>query len=728
MKNTQIIKDNVKPILTPVEKVRYTQASSFFIKGMTGYLVNYVKGVKQMVDTRQVSEHYSKLYKEQANQFVERFNEHNKEVEKEKSKIIPLLLVFSAGGYLLYKSLKYVSEKFVKQLKHINHFIQQIYQLGKKESSKVLSYTQTWAGRIFGGNGIDVQGIIGDAIKNIPDLIGGMFNFIVNSFDWLFNKSELFSSILIDVAKRAYNASFSSSWGWVIGLVFDRAKVKQAKIASSSSYAKFGPEVQREIMFVSSMMTKYFGSETAYTEWKSDVMYWDENNKKQWTSGSLHDSDDIEKFTALLQSMSESTSKHISQAHNYIQVDNIYQIASNLMLVTDDIKMSESEFQFQYDRGWVLEKTYLLDGSVEYISRHSTPNNDRKFSDSYIWTGQNNEILKKLDFFYKKYIYLKQSNKTVNQYVYFWQNKIKNYSGLAIYTDPKANWSVRPDTMLYMLRLLHAWILFDYQFSQHQSTIQGIRFHSRFQQSYVDNIRDTLLQQNQTLQRKNRGELYDYFKMYDDGVYSFDDYIDRAVYWLNRQRSSFRTTKLGQLVINFIPNRRYDFNQSDKVNWRRMFGIPKIERQLIQIKNIFRNIQQQVKYGVSYADGNIYYFSDQVSDASLQINKFDNLYQGVFKERDKEKNPQGIEVGTYDVSGIGRNAEDTLGNKSSLAYAAKQITQLYVDFRRNVNNLRRDRNTLITVFLQKLKYLYTCKLIYEKFKKPRNQIQIIKTF
>lgn len=708
MKNTQIIKDNVKPILTPVEKVRYTQASSFFIKGMTGYLVNYVKGVKQMVDTRQVSEHYSKLYKEQANQFVERFNEHNKEVEKEKSKIIPLLLVFSAGGYLLYKSLRYVSEKFVKQLKHINHFIQQIYQLGKQESSKVLSYTQTWSGRIFGGNGIDVQGIIGDAIKNIPDLISGMFNFIVNSFDWLFNKSELFSSIFIDVAKRAYNASFSSSWGWVIGLVFDRAKVKQAKIASSSGYAKFGPEVQKEIMFVSSMMSKYFGSETAYTEWKGDVTF-KEDGEQQWRSGSLHDSDDIEKFTALLQLMSESTSNHISQAHNYIQVDNIYQIASNNMLMTDDIKMSESEFQFQYDRGWVFTKIHLAEGGDVDWAYHRTAEDDRKFSDSYIWTGQNNEILKKLDFFYKKYIYLRQSNKTVNQYVYFWQNKIKNYSGLAIYTDPKANWAVRPDTMLYMLRLLHAWILFDYQFSQHQSIIQGIRFHSRFQQSYIDNIRDTLLHRNQTLERKNRGEVYDYFKMYDDGVYSFDDYIDRTVQWLNRQRSSFRNTKLGQ----------YDFNQSDKVNWRRMFGIPKIERQLIQIKNIFRNIQQQVKYGVSYADGNIYYFSDQVSDASLLINEYDNLYQGVFKERDKEKNPQGIEVGTYNVSGIGRNAEDTLGNKSSLAYAAKQITQLYVDFRRNVNNLRRDRNTLITVFLQKLKYLYTCKLIYEKFKETK---------
>lgn len=707
MKNTQIIKDNVKPILTPIEKVRYTQASSFFIKGMTGYLVNYVKGVKQMVDTRQVSEHYSKLYKEQANQFIERFNEHNKEVEKEKSKIIPLLLVFSAGGYLLYKSLKYVSEKFTKQLKYINHFIQQIYQLGKQESSKVLSYTQTWSSRIFGGNGIDVQGIIGDAIKNIPDLISGMFNFIVNSFDWLFNKSELFSSILIDVAKRAYNASFSSSWGWVIGLVFDKAKVKQAKIASSSSYAKFGPEVQREIMFVSSMMTKYFGSETAYTEWKGDVTF-KENGKQQWKSGSLHDSDDIEKFTALLQSMSESTSKYISQAHNYIQVDNIYQIASNNMLMTDDIKMSESEFQFQYDRGWEFTKIHLAEGGDADWAYHRTAEDDRKFSDSYIWTGQNNEILKKIDFFYKKYMYLRQSNTTVNQYANFWQNKIKNYGGLAIYTDIKANWAVRPDTMLYMLRLLHAWILFDYQYSQHQSTIQGIRFHSRFQQSYIDNIRDTLLQHNQTLERKNRGEVYDYFKMYDEGVYSFDDYIDRAVQWLKRQRSSFRNN-----------NTRYDFNQSDKVNWRRMFGIPKIERQLIQIKNIFRNIQQQVKYGVSYADGNIYYFSDQVSDASLQINKFDNLYQGVFEKRDEEKNPQGIEVGTHDDSGIGRNAENTLGNKSSLAYAAKQITQLYVDFRRNVNNLRRERNTLITVFLQKLKYLYTCKLIYEKFKETK---------
>jgi hypothetical protein len=46
------------------------------------------------------------------------------------------------------------------------------------------------------------------------------------------------------------------------------------------------------------------------------------------------------------------------------------------------------------------------------------------------------------------------------------------------------------------------------------------------------------------------------------------------------------------------------------------------------------------------------------------------LYQGVFGAR-SQANPQGIEVGTYNVSGVGRNATDTLGNKSSLAYAVR---------------------------------------------------------
>lgn len=700
MKNTQIIKDNVKPILTPVEKVRYTQASSFFIKGMTGYLVNYVKGVKQMVDTRQVSEHYSKLYKEQANQFVERFNEHNKEVEKEKSKIIPLLLVFSAGGYLLYKSLRYVSEKFVKQLKHINHFIQQIYQLGKQESSKVLSYTQTWSSRIFGGNGIDVQGIIGDAIKNIPDLIGGMFNFIVNSFDWLFNKSELFSSILIDVAKRAYNASFSSSWGWVIGLVFDRAKVKQAKISSSSGYAKFGPEVQGEIIKIDDYYEKYFTGQNAKMQWAGEFSTGNWVEGYGWQAGRLatygYFSTAPSKYSENLKNMVRFSLREEETIIRNININNLYSVAQNNLISTQNIPDYS-------DQGYRLRTKV---GSWKGFDQYEY--GEVKFGDMWTELESNNDIIAKLNTFYLKYKYLINQNKVVTQYIIQWQS-LEDIYGHKIYQNPSWGYRVSHKVLIRLLRLCKAWILFEYQYSQHQSTIQGIRFHSRFQQSYVDNIRDTLLQHNQTLQRKNRGELYDYFKMYDDGVYSFDDYIDRAVQWLNRQRSSFRNTKLGQ----------YDFNQSDKVNWRRMFGIPKIERQLIQIKNIFRNIHQQVKYGVSYADGNIYYFSDQVSDASLLINEYDNLYQGVFKERDKEKNPQGIEVGTHDDSGIGRNAEDTLGNKSSLAYAAKQITQLYVDFRRNVNNLRRDRNTLITVFLQKLKYLYTCKLIYEKFKETK---------
>jgi hypothetical protein len=52
MKKSQIIKKDVKPILTPIEKIRYSQASSFFIKGMNSYLQNYVMGIKQMVDTK----------------------------------------------------------------------------------------------------------------------------------------------------------------------------------------------------------------------------------------------------------------------------------------------------------------------------------------------------------------------------------------------------------------------------------------------------------------------------------------------------------------------------------------------------------------------------------------------------------------------------------------------------------------------------------------------------
>ena len=201
------------------------------------------------------------------------------------------------------------------------------------------------------------------------------------------------------------------------------------------------------------------------------------------------------------------------------------------------------------------------------------------------------------------------------------------------------------------------------------------------------------------------------YKKYNDEEYSFSDYVRAACEWMFGQvaHNFYRPVSM---TLNILEH-SHGFSESDTVRWRIAWGIPAIERKLIQIRDLLKALHYQQQYGNSYLNGDIYFFSDQVSDASLIGDMQSQLYQGVFGQRSQE-NPQGIEVGTYDVSGVGRNATDTLGNKSSLAYAVRQLIGLYVEYRKNVRSLRQQRTQLISEIKRKLHFLAVCRYVYNK--------------
>ena len=57
-----------------------------------------------MVNTKEVSKKYTEAYLGRAKEYVQRFNELKDTIKKQKSKIIPYLLIFATGGFLFYKA------------------------------------------------------------------------------------------------------------------------------------------------------------------------------------------------------------------------------------------------------------------------------------------------------------------------------------------------------------------------------------------------------------------------------------------------------------------------------------------------------------------------------------------------------------------------------------------------------------------------------------------------
>lgn len=649
-KDNQVIKTDVKPILTSIEKIRFSQASYHFIQGMSKHIQTFIKNVKELVDVRQVKTTYQKHYTWSAKKYVQRFNDLRKEIEKRRNKVIKPLLIIIGGAYLFKKAMQAAQKKFSKQMKVFKTFVGDIYQLGKISSKIILDYTKLWTIRVFGKE-LDISDFLYQIIKSIPSMLAGMFNFICHGLDWLFNNSDIFQSIIIDVALRAYNASFQTSWYWVLSLIFSKANIRRNERINSIGFARYGPKAHGEISKFISLYETTFRRDSSYMRWYLKIEHEDETHKAYIIDGG-------NVMNSFLSEISKQTADSLNEKKKSREYFGIF---SDIIIPQTWINVSTTAQAQQYG----LVKVGVAVGQDYEHTREVTIN-------SLVTTiGPNDQVLMKTAQLCKKYERLRTEYGSIQQALWDWEwyfpQNMRKY--------PSDTHQISYDKLHILYEMLFALLIFDMKWQERQLQIQGIRYHSRFQYSNVDVLRDTmfLLAEKETQRQIDR-----YYRLYNIGSLSFHDYLEKVSTYLK---------------MLFSDRKQFDdeiFTKYDMDVLRKLWNFGKIHSLLMDIKKYFNSLVSKSK------NDKYLYFSDEVSNA--QIFRTEGLYLGLYDSRKRMRDKDGNEMWTMGIdAGFNQNNSSvaTLGTKAKLQYLVGEIINSYIKVTKNKKNKRKYRCELI---------------------------------
>ena len=674
-KDNQIIKTDVKPILTSIEKIRFSQASYHFIQGMSKHIQTFIKDVKELVDVRQVKTTYQNHYTQSAKKYVQRFNDLRKEIEKRRNKVIKPLLIIIGGAYLFKKAMQAAQKKFSKQMEVFKTFVGDIYQLGKISSKVILDYTKLWTIRVFGKE-LDISDFLYQIIKSIPSMLAGMFNFICHGLDWLFNNSDIFQSIIIDVALRAYNASFQTSWYWVLSLIFSKANIRRNERINSIGFARYGPKAHGEISKYISLYETTFRRDNSYTKWHYNIEHKGETHKAYIKTGG-------DKMNSLLSGMSGQLATSLNEkktSREYFGIFSDIIIPQTWIAIPPDSVQAGQheivevravvgqEYKSTTYGGSGLSGTPSVTGGY-YVDVYK----DEKVSINSLVTtiGPDDQVLMKTAQLCKKYERLRKEYEPIRQVLWDWER----YFDKSMRDYPSDTYQITYIQLHILYEILFALLLFDMKWQERQLQIQGIRYHSRFQYSNVDVLRDTMFL---LAEKETQSQIDRYHRLYNIGSLSFHDYLEKVSI---------------HLKMLFSDRKQFDdeiFTKYDMDVLRKLWNFGKIHSLLMDIKKYFNSLVSKSK------NDKYLYFSDEVSNA--QIFKNEGLYLGLYEGRRRIRDKDGNEMWTMGIdAGFSQNNSSvaTLGTKAKLQYLVGEIINSYIKVTKNKKNKRKYRCELI---------------------------------
>ena len=696
MSNKNIVKDNVKPILTQKQRVRYSQASSYFVNGMQSYLQNYICEVKQIVDTKQVEKAHLSHYQKSFRAYVDRLKELKDKMKQIKSSIIPKLLIIGVGGYVLYKAMKSSWQYFSNKMDKFFQFVDQLYKMTAAEVNTINSRIKKFCVKHFGYQ-IDVKSMIQRFISDLPDLFLGMCNIILEGLDWIFNNCGIFQDMIIHAALTAYNYSLESSWGWVLSLVLKKANIEKSRRQGLSGWAKFGPQFQDDMAHADNVVGQIFKStSTQDSPWRA---YW--STEGDWmmkartyhgtlylTPNTLGGQGKVEKSHFALKRYMEVFGKFNKISHD-LDPNVLFDFHSQANKV-DTINWTNYDLDSRagtYNRDLSdLNLTVVVQDAID--AGQYTVHMEHEMGTNQIYHNnyQETNLYKTLEAYYKKY------------------KPFSFFSILCSEWEQRRNANPREHTMNRILLdgiLLKRFLIRQFYFVQYKVALIGNEFHDRLQVSNLDIIKENLRGHVITSRQKSR--LQHMFSLYDNNDISFEDYMKFAITWLQHKGRDYITinNRNSDLYKSFNQSqRRYDSDkflfEAQQSRWREIMGIPKIQRLLIQIKQSFNHLYYMRKYNVRGMD--VFNFSESHSDTPLVM--IGDKIQGVY---DTDIYSQKVE----DENGNMRYVSPTIDTqgelqKSSIQYAVWQIINIYCEVRSNIKVLRKMRNVLLKLIIDKL--------------------------
>lgn len=241
-----IINDRVKPNLTHKERRRYEMAAEHFMRGSSSFYINHYSQVKKIVDIEHIKENLSKQY----NEAIENFKAEIKnkvDYVKENARtwisnfidrILDGSLIILSGVAIFGNQIEFIKKAYIR-------YINPLIVVGKDGIERMQNFLKE---SVF--KNIDLKKEYESVVGIAMDWVWNIYDTIMQGVDFFFNNTEygnVFSDMIRLTVEALFNRSFDSSFGWILGLFFDKINLEASKKPDLYNFIKYGADTYNEV-------------------------------------------------------------------------------------------------------------------------------------------------------------------------------------------------------------------------------------------------------------------------------------------------------------------------------------------------------------------------------------------------------------------------------------------------------------------------------------------------
>lgn len=254
--SANIIRTNVKPNLTSNEKNRYKQAAEHFMRGAGDFYIEHYAQVRKSIDIDYIKNKFQESYNKVIDDFKQKIEEkvdYLKEASKEGlSRFVDFAL---DGSIVVLGVIAFMPDKVADILKKFVNFIKPAINVTTDYFLQFSNFIR----RLMGN--IDVYGEIKKSLYYVGDMLSDIFDKVGDYINMFFNGEwgEIFTIMIESTTAAAFNRSFESSFGRLLGIFFDTVDVNVRQRPDLYNFCKYGPATLQEVNETERLFAKIAG-------------------------------------------------------------------------------------------------------------------------------------------------------------------------------------------------------------------------------------------------------------------------------------------------------------------------------------------------------------------------------------------------------------------------------------------------------------------------------------
>lgn len=243
--SANIIQQKVKPNLTSNEKRRYEMAAEHFMRGSSDFYAKYFTEVKRTIDVDELVASFQKSGREVIDKFKNGIKEKVDQLkENAKSGVSKFVDIVLDVSLILASVAALIPNKITEILKKFNFFINPLIDKGRGKLEDFSFFIKQFIPNI------DIQRELQNTVQYIGDNFSNLMSITFYYIDTFLNNTEygsVFAEMIQMTAAAAFNRSFDSSFGKILGLFFDKVSIEASRKPDLYNFCKYGSATFKEV-------------------------------------------------------------------------------------------------------------------------------------------------------------------------------------------------------------------------------------------------------------------------------------------------------------------------------------------------------------------------------------------------------------------------------------------------------------------------------------------------